>query len=114
MRAAEAAECAGDQGNFWKYHEKLVEEWGGENQGAFGDTNLKRFAEELNIEKETFNLCFEGGSHEAKVQNDYQAALNLGVQATPTVFINDKKLVGPQEYEVYQQIIDEELAKEGP
>lgn len=113
MRAAEAAECAGDQGGFWGYHDKLIQEWAGENQGAFSDTNLKRFAEELSIDTEAFISCFAGGRHEKKVQGDYLAAGKLGVNATPTVFINGRVLVGPQEYEVYRKIIDEELAKDG-
>ena len=55
--AAEAAECANDQGRFWEYHYKLYDEQGGENRGAFLPERLKQFASDLGLDREGFDAC---------------------------------------------------------
>jgi len=62
--AAEASECANDQGKFWEYHDKLFENQHGENQGDFSIDNLKRFAQELGLDTQSFNLCLDSREHE--------------------------------------------------
>ena len=53
--AAEASECAEDQGRFWDYHDKLFDEQRGENQGAYSKDNLKRFAAEIGLDTDRFD-----------------------------------------------------------
>ena len=65
--AAEAAECANEQGRFWDYYEKLFTEQGGENVGVFSKPNLQRFAGELSLDTASFNKCLTSGKYTARV-----------------------------------------------
>jgi hypothetical protein len=56
-QAAEASECAAEQGAFWPYHDRLYERQAGENRGAFSQDNLKRFAVELGLNGQAFDAC---------------------------------------------------------
>ena len=104
--AAEAAECASDQDKFWEYHDKLYSSQSGENQGAFTKDNLKKFAEELGLDIESFNECLDSGKYTSLIQADTQAASALGVGSTPTFLINGQAVVGAQPFEIFQQTID--------
>jgi cyclophilin family peptidyl-prolyl cis-trans isomerase len=86
--AAEAAECAGDQGKFWEYHDKLFASQNGENQGAFSKDNLKKFAADLGLNTTTFNQCVDSGKFTDKIKKSSNDASQFGVSSTPTVFVN--------------------------
>lgn len=102
--AAEAAECARDQGKFWEYHDTLFQ-----NQAALGAADLKQYAQELRLERVAFDGCLESGLHRAKVLAGVTEGRRLGITATPTVFINGRVLTGTLPAEKYEQIIREEL-----
>jgi len=104
--AAEASECAADQGKFWEFHDLLFE-----NQAALSTVSYKKWAADLGLNTEDFNSCFDTGKHRADVQADFAAGSAAGVSGTPTFFINGQKVVGAQPYSVFQQIIDAELAQ---
>lgn len=104
--AAESAECAADQDKFWEYHDKLYANQSGENQGAFNKDNLKKFAEELGLDTQTFNECMDSGKYTSLIQDDTSASSALGVQSTPTFLINGQAVVGAQPFEVFKQTID--------
>src|SRR3972149_4035473 len=104
--AAEAAECAADQDKFWEYHDKLYASQSGENQGAFNKDNLKKFAEELDLDTQTFNECLDSGKYTSLIQDDTNTSSALGVQSTPTFLINGQAVVGAQPFEVFQQTIE--------
>ncbi len=109
--AAEASECAGQQDQFWPFHDKLFAEWRGEGTGAFAIPNLKRFAEELGLDTVAFNACIDSGGGADQVAGDRQSGADRGVRTTPTVFINGVQVTGNQPFEVFQTIIEEELGK---
>lgn len=104
--AAEAAECAADQNQYWEYHDKLYSSQSGENQGAFNKDNLKEFAKDLGLNTQTFNDCLDSGKYTALVQSDTSFSSSLGVQSTPTFVVNGQSVVGAQPFEVFQQTID--------
>ncbi|KKW28858.1 MAG: DsbA oxidoreductase [Parcubacteria group bacterium GW2011_GWB1_52_7] len=108
--AAEAAECADEQGKFWEYHNYLFERQNGENQGAFSKVNLKSFAKAVGLEGSKFDQCFDGGKYTAEVEKDLADARALGVNATPTSFINGVKVTGAVPYESFKVSIEEALA----
>ena len=58
--AAEAAECAGDQGKFWEYHDLLYERWAGTNVGGYSYNNLLGFAQILELDTDGFAACLDG------------------------------------------------------
>jgi protein-disulfide isomerase len=103
--AAEAANCAGEQGMYWEYHDKLFT--GGSQ--SLGREAYDRYAKEIGLDIKAFAECFASNKYQAEVQADYDYALNLGVRSTPTFFINGIAVVGAQPYEVFQQIIEAEL-----
>ncbi|HET8570084.1 MAG TPA: thioredoxin domain-containing protein [Candidatus Limnocylindria bacterium] len=92
--AAEASECANDQGKFWEYHDKLFAEQAGENRGTFRKDALKRFASDLGLDRAAFDACLDGGRHTARVAADTAAGRQKGVTVTPTLFVNGRKSEG--------------------
>ena len=104
LKAAEAAEAAGEQGKFWEYHDLLFA-----NQENLKTEDLKKYAEELGLDLNKFNEALESGKFKDKVTGDMDDGENLGVSSTPTFFINGKKYVGVLDPEKFRGIIDGEL-----
>lgn len=108
QKAAEAAECARDQGKFWEYHDLI---YGTEYaQAALDVPSLKQYAGFLGLETKTFNSCLDSGEKELIVEMDLQEGLRLGVDGTPGIFIDGKKIIGAEPYEIYKKAIDAALA----
>lgn len=107
--AAEAANCANEQGAYWAFNEKLFSGQYGLSPAAY-----QRYASELNLDTARFEQCLNSGRYRAEVQADLDYAVNLGVRSTPTFFVNGIPVVGAQPYEVFKQLIDKELAGEIP
>jgi protein-disulfide isomerase len=91
--AAQAAECANDQGRFWEFHDTLYKNQVREhNSGAFSNENLKRFAEALGLDTAAFDSCLDSGKYASKVRSDTAAAAQMGVNSTPTLFVNGRRV----------------------
>jgi len=110
IRAAEASECANEQGMFWQYHDTLFANQRGENQGAFRDAALKAFAAELGLDQAAFNECLDSGRYRDLVQAELNEGRSRGVQATPTIFINGRKIEGALPFAEFQAVIEAELS----
>jgi protein-disulfide isomerase len=108
--AAEAAECANDQGRFWDYHYKLYAEQAGENQGAFLPDRLKQFASDLGLDREEFDACLDSHKHIALVQEERQQAADAGARGTPSFLIDGKLVVGFMTFDEFSQHIEGALA----
>jgi protein-disulfide isomerase len=91
-QSANASMCAADQNRFWDYHDILFANWNGENQGAFNDRRLVAFAENLDLDMEAFNQCFESDSHAEVINSDLEQGRSIGVTGTPSVFVNGRIL----------------------
>ena len=89
----------------------MYENQNGENRGAFSQDNLKKFADQLGLDKEAFGQCLDSGKYTDIVKQEIQMAQQLGVQSTPTFVINGTPVVGAQPYEAFQQVIEAALAK---
>ena len=94
LRAAEGAMCAGDQGQYWAFHESLYRNWTGEGVGDFSDARVKDLAAKLGLDTAAFNECLDSGAHEADVQAQDAAASSSGVNSTPTFLIGDQRVSG--------------------
>ena len=94
LRAAEATECANEQGKFWEYYDTLFANQAGENAGAFADDKLQGFARGLGLDMTAFDACFSSGKYRAAIQQETANGKLRGVNSTPTLFVNDKKVVG--------------------
>lgn len=103
--AAEAANCAHEQGKFWEFHDLLFS--GGQ---ALGRETYLAYAKRLSLNLDQFTTCLDERRYQAEVESDYAYAADLGINSTPTFFINGIALLGAQPFEVFKQVIDLELA----
>jgi protein-disulfide isomerase len=104
--AAEAAQCANEQGKFWPYHDQLFT-----RAGRLNDDDLKKVAGEVGLDAGKFDSCVATHKYKADVDADIKAGDEAGVSGTPAFFINGRALTGAQPYEAFTRIIDEELAR---
>jgi protein-disulfide isomerase len=103
--AAEASECAAEQGKFWQYHDRLFA-----NPARLGPADLKQHAADLGLDGAKFNDCVDTRKYKGQVEADSQAGEQAGVNGTPAFFINGRLLSGAQPFEAFKRIIDDELA----
>ena len=108
QKAAEAARCAGDQGKFWEMHDRLFTD-----QRALQVADLKRSASELGLDTAKFNTCVDSGRYAAALKADMDAGARLGVNATPTFFVNGRMITGAGSPQAFTEVIDQELARAG-
>jgi len=102
--AAEAAQCANEQGQFWPYHDRLFAE-----AGKLTDADLKKAAADLGMDATRFNTCVDEHRYKAVIDEDQQAGNAAGVNGTPAFFVNGRLLSGAQPFEAFKRVIDEEL-----
>jgi protein-disulfide isomerase len=110
QKAAEAAECAGEQGKYWEMHDLLFEnqeQWSGQPDA---ETTFKGLAGELGLGQAQYDACLDGGVYADKVNADYQEGVAAGVSGTPAFRINGIALSGAQPFEAFQQQIEYLLA----
>ena len=72
---------------------------------------LKQTARGLGIDGAAFDQCLDSGKHAAHVRGDYELGEKMGVNSTPTIYVNGRPLIGAVPFEAFKQIIDEELAR---
>jgi protein-disulfide isomerase len=103
--AAYGSICAGNQDRFWEYHDLLFA-----NQRALEREQLSSYATSLGLDMDSFEACMSAPETEALVAADLEAADRLGASGTPAFFINGIFLNGAQPVEVFDELIQEELA----
>lgn len=87
--AAETAEAAGEQGQFWEMHDMLFE-----NQGALDFDDLVVYATNLGLDVKRYATELEGRSYLPRVKEDFSSGVRSGVNGTPTFFINGTRFDG--------------------
>ncbi len=105
QKAAEASECASEQGKFWEMHDKMFE-----NQQLLGLEQFKKWARELKLNGSKFDTCLDSGKYAAKVAADQQEGEAKGVGGTPATFVNGQMISGAVPYATLKQAIDQALA----
>ena len=106
FKASEAGQCAREQGRFWEYHDRLFG-----NQQALEVEFLKKYAADIGLDIAAFNACLDTAKFAERVQEHISQGAALGVNSTPSVYINGRLLSGAHPYETFTAIIDEELAR---
>jgi len=104
-KAAEAGQCAFDQGKFWEFHDYIYD-----NAKSLSVDNLKVYAREVGLDGEQFDQCLDSGRNKAKVDESMQQGFKLGFPGAPGFTVNDQKLPGPPMYTTLKGIVDEMLA----
>jgi protein-disulfide isomerase len=105
LLAHQAARCAGEQGQFWPYHDLLFE------RANLDATALKQYASDLKLDGQKFVECLDSGRSRAAINADMEEGSRLGVSGTPTFFINGRPLVGNVPLAVFQRAIERELGQ---
>jgi protein-disulfide isomerase len=106
-RAAHAARCALGQGAFWKYHDALFA------SEELTTEVLMNAAGKVGLDKGRFAKCVESRGPVSQVTSNVRVGVSLGIEGTPTLFINGRRVEGIQSYERLQEIVAEEL-RAGP
>lgn len=109
--AAEAANCANEEGKYWQYHDYLYSHQKGENEGAFSKENLKQFARELGLNGNQFDMCLDSDKYAKEIEKDTVDGRTAGVSGTPTSFVNGRIITGAVPFAQLAGVIDEELKK---
>lgn len=107
QEAAEAANCAGDQGAYWEFHDLAYQ-----RQEQLGLEAYLQWAGELRLDGDQFRSCIDAGTYQSEVDSDFQEGVQAGVTGTPTFFVNGQKIVGPQPFAVFQSAIESFLNEE--
>ena len=104
-KAAEAARCAEEQGQFWNFHDMLFE-----NQQKLELAQLKEYAHALKLDAARFDQCLDAGEQAAAVRKDFAQGQRLGLTGTPSFFINGHFLSGAVKYSTLREIVEQQLA----
>lgn len=109
--AALAAEAAGNQGKFFEMHDLLYE-----NQSEWSESDQARsiftsFATSLGLDLKQFSSDLDSKEVAAKIEQSYRSGIDLGVQGTPTFFLNGKLLENPRSLGEFKNVLDTAIAK---
>lgn len=109
--AAEAAYAASLQGKFWEMHDKLYEsqgEWG-EKSGSQAKDLILGYAKDLGLDMNKFSEDLDKNAGNDKIQKDQNDGYQLGVDSTPTFYINGSKFAAVMSYDEFKKEIDDRL-----
>ncbi len=100
LQAAEAAECAREQGKFWPYHDKLYA-----GQATLSLAEMMRYGEEIGLDTARFENCVVAARYRNLVEADIAAAKQIGIRGTPTFFFNGQRIEGVIPEDIFEQLI---------
>ena len=95
-QSANASLCAAEQNRFWDYKQILFANWIGENVGSFTDRRLIAFAESINLDMDAFRNCFRENRYKERIDQDLEAGTRLNVSSTPSIFVNEQRVLNSQ------------------
>jgi protein-disulfide isomerase len=102
--AAEAAMAANAQGKFWEFHDKLFA-----NQSALDRPNLEKYAGEVGLKVDVFKKALDDKTYAPTVDAEMKLGTDVGVQGTPSMFLNGKKVQNPTDADSVAKMIDDAL-----
>ena len=101
VQAAIAAQCAGEQGAFWTYHDFLYEQAKG-----LTESELVSYAMGLRLNTRDFETCLQSEKMSDYVERDKRSAFREGAMGTPAFFVNGQLVYGPS-FEELKSLIDD-------
>lgn len=113
QKAAEAAQCAGEQGKYWEMHDMIFN-----HQKAMAVNDLKMHAKRLGLSADQFEKCVDSDKYAEEVKKDMMNGRALGLEGTPTFFVGltgkDKTIQavtigGARPYAVFKEVFDKLL-----
>jgi protein-disulfide isomerase/rhodanese-related sulfurtransferase len=106
LKAAEASECAAEQGKFWQTVDRYYA-----SEGKLDTASLRRYASELGLDVNRFDTCLNSGAMAARVRRDAEDGRFLGVRSTPTFIIGHQMIEGAVDADRFAQVIRAEMPR---
>jgi len=117
FKAAEAANCAGEQGKYWQMHDRLFQD-----QNQLGVEELPKHAQAIGLSLSVFQQCLNSGKQAAEIRKDMEHGQRAGVNGTPTFFLGVqdsdgqtvkvlRAIVGAQPYVQFKEAIESGLSQ---
>ena len=103
--AAEAGQCANEQGKFWEFHDAVYE-----NDGSIQPGDLNAYAVKIGLKMSQFNECVSSHRYHDRVLAEQEEAFNYGYNGAPFFLVNDQLIVGAQPLSFFTALIDPMLA----
>lgn len=107
-KAAEAAECAHEQGKFWEMHHQLLQ-----NRERLEEGHLRDYASAAGLDLDAFTSCLSSGRNADEWREDKSEGETLGISGTPSLLVNGRLLAGAVTYHELVSVIEEELELAG-
>lgn len=107
-RAAEASECAAEQNQFWAYHDLVFSDQSS-TRSTLSEDRLISLAGQLDLDTTAFGECLSSGRYANQIRQESLSVQSMGIRGTPAFLVNSVFVSGAQPYEVFQQIIEEQL-----
>ena len=110
MTSALAAEAAGKQGKYWEMHDKLFE-----NQRSWGESRsskadeFEKYAEDLGLDMAKYKRDVESKDLKNRIERDRSSGFRLGIQGTPTFFLNGEKIKNPRGHEEFKVVLQQAI-----
>jgi protein-disulfide isomerase len=104
-KAAEAGQCAHEQGKFWEFHDAIYE-----HDGQIGAADLEKYAAAIGLDMSQFDECVTTRRYRERVNAEMSEAFKHGYNGAPYFAINDRIVVGPQPLKVFAGLIDPMLS----
>jgi protein-disulfide isomerase len=104
-KAAEAGQCAHEQGKFWEFHDLVYDQ-----NGAIEASDLQAYAARIGLDMKQFSECVTSRRYRDRVNAEQQESFDRGLKGAPAFFVNDQRVIGPQRAAVFEDIIDPILA----
>jgi protein-disulfide isomerase len=104
-KAAEAGQCANEQGKFWEFHDAVYE-----HNGVIEASDLKAYATAIGLNISQFDECVTSRRYHDRVNAEQQEGFDHGLNGAPFFLVNNQLLVGPQPLSVFTELIDPLLA----
>jgi len=116
LKAHNSAHCALEQDAeaYWTFKEGFYSNQDAlnsiyeENETKF-DLSVKKWAEQTDLDTEQFNQCYDNMKYREKIATSQEKGRERGVSGTPTIFIEDQKVVGAQPYPRFEEAVNSEL-----
>jgi protein-disulfide isomerase len=105
-KAAEAARCAGEQNKYWEMHDAMFA-----NQRALEVPMLKQSARAIGLDGAKFDSCLDSGKWAKTIRAGSDLGEQMGVNSTPTLYVNGRVVLGAMPFDNFKLIIDEELSR---
>lgn len=105
--AAEAGQCAHEQGKFWEFHDLIYDN---DNPGVISKSDLQADAVKIGLDMAKFTECIDTHRYQDKVNQQQHEAFEIGLRGTPAFLVNGKPFVGVQRFEVFEEAIDSYLS----